>query len=677
MTDGLSTLMGFPIGLEARPRPFYFSPEASRRPSSQRIQTALPFVPTCFAGTDLIHSTYTILLLLAFAGHLTAQDLSPINHLREPPRDELTRPEGNSLMPSRNTLFGQSQKIIFVPVMYPGAFENMVETVENQPRPLPRNQADSLAQGDLSAPVRRDKRVQPAAFKDANPVPATQEATAENPEPDPATKDVEPTLMELIVAKLESVKGDTQLDDATKSERLQLLSKAQEWVQKRQHFLGKVKDFKANIDGFEKAREQAATQLKSLEANAEVVIEDAGLGSEQLQGELQRVQSELDAKKSEIESLQNAARHFAKRVIEVPKQKSEAQDRLRKIQESIGSTDASIAEPSDEADLLKKAIGVGSEAEVEMLNLETHHLEVASQLNRLHADVASRQLKQLTAQFKTLEQLVQKARKREVDEQIRLARQAAMEALPSLADMAQRNQELAGLRKKVANSIESLSQETARVTKESERVVSDLADLRKQVDEGLSQGTNLLLAESRRQLISPLESQIRLSQIKAELDRKKSMKLRLEEEKEALDDPQSLLTQELGIASDNEQVKQMAFEFIEVKRSLIDNILSDYRSYGQLLVGLTVQHEKLVDGIWSTEELLRKHMVLVRSTEPMNLDTLKRCSAGSRRFFSSEQWSGVFEKWSNGAKKRPYSYLMFGVGFVALSVIVKRLKESR
>ncbi len=414
-----------------------------------------------------------------------------------------------------------------------------------------------------------------------------------------------------------------------------------------------------------------------LESETPVLQIDPQLTSEQLQRELQRVQSELDAKKTEIESLQNSAQRYINRITEVPKQKSEAQKRLKKMNEGGGSQDDPAETASrDETDLLRKASRIGTEAEIEMLNLESRHLELSSQLSPLLIDVANRQLKRLESQFEELGEAARLARDREVEEQIQLARTAAYDAHPSLAEMASGNQKLANQRKEIAERIVALTEETAKVTKQSERVEDEFKGLQKQVDEGLNKGTSLLLAESRRQLISPLESRIRLSQIQSELDNVKLMENQLQDESGELADPQVLIAEQLGLDLDqaDEHLKSMAFEFIEARKSLIKNLLNDYRSYRRLLVGITVQRENLVSGIWATEELLSKHMVLVRSTEPIKWTTFKKSSQGARMFFAAEKWHQLGRRLTERARQRPYAYLMFGIGFVFLTAVVKRLK---
>ena len=130
--------------------------------------------------------------------------------------------------------------------------------------------------------------------------------------------------------------------------------------------------------------------------------------------------SELELKKSELKKLHSSLQRYSQRISEVPKQKSEAQKRLKKITDQLTELPAE-SESRDEAKLLQLAIRTATSAEVEMLSVESRYLELSSQLSPVRIDLTNHYTKQLEAQYRELTKAVESARQREVEQQIQLA----------------------------------------------------------------------------------------------------------------------------------------------------------------------------------------------------------------------------------------------------------------
>ncbi len=540
-----------------------------------------------------------------------------------------------------------------------------------------------LRSHDLSSPSMNS--VQHVAYLEEGPRTAAENASELKTESAPESKEkvvtVQPTsrmdwLEKAVLAELESVKSDSAMDESTKSTRLNVLTSAAEWIQKSKGYNGKLESFRSDIDGFNTALKTAQEQLKMLESALPPPPPDANRPTEELQRESQRIAQELEIKKTELGNLHAAQQRYTLRITEAPKQKSEAQKRLKKVQERVSEAEPTEADLHDESKLLQFAIRLATQAEIDMLNLETNFLELSSQLSPVRIDLTNSQLKHLETQANAIKLAAEQARQREVEQQIRLAKQAALDAHPQLAQLASRNEELAEQRKEIAEKIVSISDETAKVTTQTTKVESELSGLQKRVAEGLNSANTMLLAESRRQLASPLESRVRLGQLKSELQTVSLSVSGLQDERETLADPESVMSNQLDLdpATVDEHLKSMAVEFIEARRKLINDLLNDYRSYRRLLVETTVQREKLIAGIGSTNELLNKHMLWVRSANPISLTSMGKSSEGLQEFLSAERWSELVSRLISRAKRQPYEYLMFTIGFAFLYGVVRRLK---
>lgn len=508
--------------------------------------------------------------------------------------------------------------------------------------------------------------------KDQQPVDEGSQAAVEHSNelgPEQITKSIQ--------VESEKIKADSQLDEATKSDRLAILATASEWVQKSKKYRRNLAKYKSEIKGFEEALAKAKQDLKEFVEAPAAPKRDPLLSTDRLQVELQQFLSELEVKRSELEVLQSESQRYTQRITEVPKSKSDAQQRLKEVMERLEDVGESESELHDETDLLQVAIRIGTEAELKMLNVESQHLELSAQLSPFRIDLANRKIKQLEVQVEQLKRVSEEARNREVQLQIELARKAAMDAHPMLAEMAERNQELAKQRKQVADKIAKVSSTSAIITEQTLKVEVDLASITKKVEQGLNKSNSLLLAETRRKLTSPWESRSRLSEIQAEMQAVSLAVIQLEEERELLADPESWIKSQLGqsLNEADSQIIKTAEGMVQAKRELLGFLLNDYRSYGRLLGETEAEHEKLIDGITATEEFLSKHMLWVQSAEALSINTLQKSSSGVRDFFRMESWCDVGIRLLDRLKSKPHEYLACVVGFFFLFVFLRRLKD--
>ena len=480
-------------------------------------------------------------------------------------------------------------------------------------------------------------------------------------------------LAKIVSDEIEAVKSDTQLDESTKSERLNVLNKADDWFQKAQTYKRKHDLYHSEVEKFSETLTEKQEELKQAEAAEPDTSLDPNMTPEQLQNNIQKVQSELDNQKTDLESLNSSVDQFAQRSAKIPGDKSDAQKRLNKDQD----VDANAR---DATNLLQLGIRLASLAETKMLNVETRYLEMQSQLSPLKIDIANIKLKHKVVRLDVLKRAADKARNDEIAEQQRLARKAtqdaALNAHPALLAFAKRNQTLTEERQKLAVSIKSMLDEAADVGGQTKSVAAELDSLKKQVKQNLAKENSLMIAEKRRQMISPLESRVRLGQIQKEIHRVNLLEFQLQEERDSLSDPETVIAETLNIDMSNAvaNVKEMASELIQTRRKLLGDALTDYRSYKSDLVKAEAARKELLSGLSETQKLLNEHMMWVRSTDPVSLQTVKSSAKGIRSLLSTDKWHVLVDRLFERAQARPYEYFMFAIGFVFLAGVVKRLR---
>ncbi len=190
-----------------------------------------------------------------------AQDLLPINHLREPTPLRETDTAAESLDHNALSVFDQPQRIVFVPVIYNGAIEGSLRSIEDLKQGLKSDAQVPVIPNDSSDPTNSESYpVKQANWVDVS---GSEEEPKNDPEPEKTTQSPDQGLAVLIEAKSEALKNDTQIDEATKSQRLKWLTNAQDWLQKGSRYREKVQEFSAGIEGFDAARKKVMDQLSA------------------------------------------------------------------------------------------------------------------------------------------------------------------------------------------------------------------------------------------------------------------------------------------------------------------------------------------------------------------------------------------------------------------------------
>ncbi len=479
-------------------------------------------------------------------------------------------------------------------------------------------------------------------------------------------------LAATIDTELRKAKSDTQSDENAKAHHIHVLETAKEHMAKFKTYQQTITKYQSDFETFDTTLTLVKEKLAAFESIPSSLAINPDRSIEQLQRDIQTVQHEVDLKKSELQAATNETKKINQRIADVPKLKAEAQQRQKEIAERLTQPESAT---DDGSHLLQQAIQTATDAEIKMLGLETRHLELDSVLNPLQVDLASRELQRLESTVQQLKMAANRIRALEVQEQITLAREAATNAHPRLAELAQRNQDLASLRKKLVERIHSISDEKAMVADQSLKVEEELAAVRKQFDESVSTTKNLLLVETSRQMLSPVESRVRLSEIQSESQTLNTALFLLQEERQQLADPRVWLDSQLHWHPEETEpeLQAMANKFVETRKSLMIDVLKDYRALIRLLGETAAQREKLIAGLENTRRFLGENMLWVQSTSPVSLNTLKTSSDGAQSFFAADAWNELVNKMLSRLTTRPQETLIYTMVFAGLFFVVKRL----
>ncbi len=579
---------------------------------------------------------------------------------------------------------------IVVPVMSRDQLREMLQSHTHPPQPVDMDPGQVGAVPLVAAKSQPpgvevfDSRLMPASFNVETGTVGQEETsqpneknTTEGEQPGKeAVQDPVARLNQMIDEHTTLAKEDKQIDEATKSHRLEVLASAKSWLQKYQQYKMRLAEF-APADHLEEQRARLEKDLAEFAEpqqpalNSNTTLESLTVRLQTLQKELQSTKNVLEEKNREIEEL-------GRRVTKLPELRSAADDRRRKIEKKL----TVVLDQANEESILKKILvdaeKLATEKEIEMLDEEAARQKLRGKVLPLERDLNSRRIKKLEAEIANWEKEVGRMRAAQVAEQARQARLEAINADPALKSLAHRNEELVQLRAKVSRNIQMATEELATVTAKNEDLVEVQQTLKNKIEAApeMNSANGMLLVETRRNLIAPIESMMRIPKIRTELQGVSQATIQLRNERESLADPQAFVAEQLSITTDShdESLIKMANEFVLTKRQFLDDLINDYESYRGLLSKVSVERKALVAQISSIREFIDENALWIRSADPFAVKDLRDSRAGLSAFFATSGWTQMGRQLRTRLTHRPHEAALAACGFFALFVFTRRLK---
>lgn len=483
-----------------------------------------------------------------------------------------------------------------------------------------------------------------------------------------------------------SVEEDTHNTDSQRAARLQQLSAADEWLQKANQYQRRIQLYANQTAESNQASEEKRRLLSEPIDPAEPGNVSSGIEvtSVLLYRELQGKRAQLAAQKSEIDQYTQAIKTLGDRITEIPRERAEATTRLQQIDEAIehnedvenelpGTTESN----SEIRLLLQYARKRATELELKMLDAEVEQQEVAGKMFPIKRDLASREIAKLEAEIARWEVAARETRKAEDRREAAMAREASLNAHPQLREWASRNQVLVEERSQLYDKLKKLESEIEGTKNQFDSVIEQVQSVQGKIEAaGLSNETGMLLVNMRRTLLSSDESHVRIPEVQEEMKEVNLQVVALTEEREQLSQPQKLIETEIGISSDEQELFQMANEFVDAKRSYLDQLLSDYRIYRGMLADASVERRKLIDELDATTKYINENALWIRSTSAINLADFSEATEAARFFAEPEKWTGMFNAAIEKGNSKPMGTAFVGMGLFLLFVFNFKLRSS-
>ena len=452
------------------------------------------------------------------------------------------------------------------------------------------------------------------------------------------------------------------LEDARKS-----LAQANKYMWKDIKQKNKSKNFEQEKNRLMGQLEQVRQQQQPAQSSS----------ADELFAQLEQLRAELEERNERLREINKSELQQKKRMEKIPEERNKAKmdlaenNRQMKEQESgDGNSYALVLIRARELELEYRIKALGSESKL-------HELE--NRLLPMRGDDLAREIKLLEIEIDAWNFAANEQRRKDIAEEVRLARLKAIEAAPALKTLANTNAQLIQLRAEFAEKIRMASEEDLEVQSELNLVKNHHETAEKSiVGSTFNEANGILMVDIRRQLPTPFRSRARIGEIEADLRKINLEQLELNEQRRPLAHPYEYVEQRLAgvvsVSMSAEELKKMALEFVGAIRQQYDQLSSDHHDYSELLRKIVAERKELVSEIVSTKKFVDEHTLWIQSAKSIGLDHLAKTRHGAREFFDPAQWYSLLDCLTTRMFRRPHESAVGLMGLVGLFVFSRRFK---
>ena len=565
------------------------------------------------------------------------------------------------------------------------------------PVPLPMPMPMPMPMPEVPRPIVprtiQDQNVQPTSWQEEQPSSPTKTPVAQpdqpvatfGPPPSFAMEilwNMQDMLVEIPIEKLQveianrrsTIESSVTIDKNSKSALLEQLQIADTAAQQAiQHTHAKA-DFQKWMIELPASIERLKQQSKETHERSSI---DQSLSIEAMELATSNLQSELDYEKSKVRKIQDLIQRRDDRMAGIPTEKRQSRNRMDQLHEEFVQKQAMGTEDI-EVLLALRAKELEASTKIQLLDTEASWHDQSQEKLPLEKAIYQQKLQQLEKEVNAWNSAIANRKRAELNKQIRLARQQAIDTHSSLKELSQETTELAQARAKLADKINALQTEILKVDKQSYVVDDQFDRLDSSIrDHGKDQSRELLI-EVHRNLIRPFEGMARIRKIASEkqITGGEISKLRAEHDKTS--DSVTFIREHLKIEHDvkiaDTTLIAMAEEAIETYRKQLTAIIGDQEHYKNLLNDLQTKREPLLKKIAETRKLVDTHALWVQSADPFSVALITKSGQGAKEFFDYGQWRSLGNSIVERFMRRPYECAIGMIGLLIAFVVGRRFK---
>jgi potassium efflux system protein len=448
-----------------------------------------------------------------------------------------------------------------------------------------------------------------------------------------------------------------------------------------------AKRWAAKAAQFEKDAAQAPLELQQTKAAlaqpaeaAPVVAGDASLP--QIEQAIAKREVQLEQWRTALAAVESELKGRANRRVEIPKQITQAKERLSKINTEFQALTAGGENSPASSARRMVFLAQRRTAEQEILcgERELAVYETLTELLPLRRDLGVRRIALAEQVVKQLQELVNGRRQQEAEQQLRQASREAGQAHPTvLLRLIKGNADLADARKSLAARIVDATAQLEQVSVK----LGDVKELFKQVQErvAVAEKTNttraigLFLRKKREELpnLHTYRHDVSVRQQtmgEGELDR-----LQLVDDRTALANVElqtQAVLQTLNLRpqnSDRAELEKTVREALKTKSEYLDAYIADHDTYFKKLGALTDAEQQLIEAAESCAQYINQRVLWISSAAPLSSADLRSATDASWWLLGPGAWLDISRTLALDAVHnltRLLLSLLAGVGFLLL-----------
>jgi hypothetical protein len=430
------------------------------------------------------------------------------------------------------------------------------------------------------------------------------------------------TLEQEIAQQRIDINTSLGIDEQAKEQRLQQLAIAEEAHERASQNTATKAEYQRRITDLNAGLERLKLEAKQ---SAKPQSVDHNLSIDAMQSMLRDLQAKLRHEKTSALKTLDKIQHRDERMNTIPGERLDKLNEVTELHEELIREQATGT--SDVISLLAiRARELAANTKVQSLEQEANWHDLSQEWLPLEKTIHQRQIQRLELELKSWNTLIANRKKAELERQIRLAHQKAVEAHPSLRALSEQTTLLTEARSALATKMGELHNETLIVSKQEDSVKKQRTDLETSIKDIGKDDSSGLLIQVHRNLIRPYEGMARIQEMENELRLSRGKVLKLRSEQEPLSHPETYIPDSLNIHHDvavaDTTLIALANEAIETHRQQLTALVGDNEDYQKLLNEVLPKRKSLLAEIAATRELVDTCQRILRS----------RPVAGSGRF---------------------------------------------
>ncbi len=441
----------------------------------------------------------------------------------------------------------------------------------------------------------------------------------------------------LLQARLKQVDDLHDLSDADREKLKDLYQQALGEMEAAKRWAAKAAQFEKDAAQAPLELQQTKAALASPAQPAPVVASDASVP--QIEQAIAKREVELEQWRTTLAAVESELKGRANRRVEIPKQITQAKERLTKINNELQTL--TTGDENSPASSARRMVLIAQRrtAEQEILggDRELAVYETLTELLPLRRDLGVRRVALAEQVIKQLQELVNRRRQQEAEQQLQQASREAGQAHPTvLLRLIEENAALAETRKSLAARIVDATAQLEQVSRE----LSDVKELFKQVQEkaAVAEKTNatrtigLFLRKKRDELPNVRTYRRNIAIRQQTMGEGELARLQLLDDRLALanvDLQTQAVLQSLNLRpqrGDRAELEKTVRQALKTKSDYLDALIADHDTYFKKLGALTDAEQQLIEATESCAQYIDQRVLWISSAAPLGSADLRRAT---------------------------------------------------